>query len=69
MCIRDSFGGEEFIFFSPVFNFADACISVGVVLMLLFCRKDMEGIGDTFRRGLQLKVTSKETVSDDEQDK
>ena len=32
------FGGEEFIFFSPVFNFADACISVGVVLMLLFCR-------------------------------
>ena len=63
------FGGEEFIFFSPVFNFADACISVGVVLMLLFCRKDMEGIGDTFRRGLQLKVTSKETVSDDEQDK
>ena len=63
------FGGEEFIFFSPVFNFADACISVGVVQMLLFCRKDMEGIGDTFRRGLQLKVTSKETVSDDEQDK
>ena len=56
------YGGEEFIFFSPVFNF-------GVVLMLLFCRKDMEGIGDTFRRGLQLKVTSKETVSDDEQDK
>ena len=63
------FGGEEFIFCSPVFNFADACISVGVVLMLLFCRKDMEGIGDTFRRGLQLKVTSKEPVSDDEQDK
>ena len=25
------FGGDEFIFFSPVFNFADACISVGVV--------------------------------------
>ena len=63
------FGGEEFIFFSPVFNFADACISVGVVLMLLFCRKDMEGIGDTLRRGLRLKVTSKETASDDLQDK
>lgn len=59
------FGGEEFIFFSPVFNFADACISVGVVLMLLFCRKDMEGIGDTLRRGLRLKVTRKETASDD----
>lgn len=63
------FGGEEFIFFSPVFNFADACISVGVVLMLLFCRKDMEGIGDTLKRGLRLKVTRKETASDDLQDK
>ena len=63
------FGGEEFIFFSPVFNFADACISVGVVLMLLFCRKDMEGIGDTLRRGLRSKETSKETASDDLQDK
>lgn len=63
------FGGEEFIFFSPVFNFADACISVGVVLMLLFCRKDMEGIGDTLRRGLRLKETSKETASNDLQDK
>ena len=34
-------GGEEFIFFSPVFNFADACVSVGVVAMLLFCRKEL----------------------------
>ncbi len=38
------FGGQEFIFFSPVFNFADACISVGVVCLLLFCRKDWESI-------------------------
>ncbi len=29
-------GGEEFIFFRPVFNFADSCISVGVIYMLLF---------------------------------
>lgn len=34
-------GGEEFVFFSPVFNFADACISVGVVLLLLFYRKEI----------------------------
>ena len=34
-------GGEEFIFFSPVFNFADACVSVGVVALLLFCRKEL----------------------------
>ncbi len=37
-------GGDEFIFFSPVFNFADSCISVGVVLLLLFCRKDLSTI-------------------------
>ena len=32
------------IFFSPVFNFADACISVGVVLLLLFCRQELSQI-------------------------
>lgn len=32
-------GGEEFIFFSPIFNFADACISVAVIYMLIFQRK------------------------------
>ncbi|MBR5687888.1 MAG: lipoprotein signal peptidase [Prevotella sp.] len=37
-------GGDHFIFFSPVFNFADACISVGVVMMLLFCRKELSTI-------------------------
>ena len=34
-------GGREFIFFSPVFNFADASISVGVVALLLFYRKEL----------------------------
>ena len=37
-------GGEEFIFFSPVFNFADSCISVGVVLLILFYRKEISQI-------------------------
>ncbi|MBR1687650.1 MAG: lipoprotein signal peptidase [Prevotella sp.] len=35
------YGGHEFIFFSPVFNFADACISIGVVMLLLFFRKEI----------------------------
>ena len=43
-------GGEEFIFFSPVFNLADASISVGVVLLLIFCRKDLEGISNVFSK-------------------
>ena len=34
-------GGEDFVFFSPIFNFADASISVGVVLLLLFYRKEL----------------------------
>lgn len=38
------FGGQEFIFFSPVFNYADANISVGVVLLLLFYRKEISQI-------------------------
>ena len=36
-------GGNRFIFFSPVFNFADACISVGVILLVLFYRKEISG--------------------------
>ena len=32
-------GGEDFIFFRPVFNLADAAISVGVVLILIFQKK------------------------------
>ena len=34
-------GGEHFVFFSPVFNFADSCISVSVVWILLFYRQEI----------------------------
>jgi signal peptidase II len=37
-------GGEDFVFFSPVFNFADASISVSVVLLLLLYRKEISEI-------------------------
>jgi signal peptidase II len=37
-------GGDHFVFFSPVFNFADASISIGVVLLLLFYRKEISEI-------------------------
>ena len=42
-------GGDDFVFFSPVFNFADSCISVGVVLLLLFFRKDLERMSDAWK--------------------
>lgn len=40
-------GGQPFIFFSPVFNFADACISVSVVAILLFCRKELSKLNSS----------------------
>ncbi|MFI3322651.1 MAG: lipoprotein signal peptidase [Rikenellaceae bacterium] len=32
-------GGEPYIFFSPIFNVADSLISIGFIYMVLFCRK------------------------------
>lgn len=32
-------GGEDFVFFRPVFNLADAAISVGVILILIYQKR------------------------------
>jgi signal peptidase II len=32
-------GGDHFIFFSPIFNFADSCISCGIVALIIFYSK------------------------------
>ena len=37
-------GGDQFVFFSPIFNFADSAISVGVILLILFYRKEISEI-------------------------
>lgn len=34
-------GGEDFIFFSPIFNIADSAITVGIFLLLIFYRKTL----------------------------
>ena len=34
-------GGQPYVFFSPIFNFADSAITVGVVLLLTFYRKEI----------------------------
>lgn len=31
-------GGEDFLFFRPIFNLADSAISIGIVILLLFYR-------------------------------
>jgi signal peptidase II len=33
-------GGDHFIFFQPIFNVADAALSVGVILLILFYSKN-----------------------------
>ena len=58
------FGGSETTFFDPVFNFADACVTVGIFSLLLFCRPELERIGDDFKKERQQEAetttTSKE---------
>ena len=52
-------GGQPFVFFSPVFNFADSAISVGVVLLLLFYRQEISEI--SFSKSASGKSENKET--------
>jgi len=46
-------GGEDFIFFRPVFNIADSAVSVGVVLILLFYRRYLSDNEASDRDGLK----------------
>ena len=41
-------GGQDFVFFSPIFNFADANVSVGVIALFIFYRKELSHI--SFRK-------------------
>jgi len=38
-------GGEQFIFFRPVFNLADSAITIGVLIIILFQRSVFKKIG------------------------
>jgi signal peptidase II len=40
-------GGEEFEFFRPVFNFADASISTGVISLIVFQKKLLSSTDST----------------------
>ena len=41
------FGGSHGTFFDPVFNFADACVTVGILSLLLFCRNELGHLGNS----------------------
>lgn len=53
-------GGEHFLFFQPVFNLADAAISVGIILVLLFYTR--------FLAEPTLKAPEAESETPDEKD-
>lgn len=48
-------GGQHGTFFDPVFNFADSCVSVGIISLLLFCRKNWK-LSEVVIRRRRLKI-------------
>ena len=59
-------GGDEFIFFSPVFNFADACVSVSVVALFLFCRPELATLSVSNEEESSEKEVLNEESTEDE---
>jgi signal peptidase II len=55
-------GGESFTFFSPIFNIADASISVGVIVILLFQRRFFKKHPETEQSTLLDPVKPNDTV-------
>lgn len=53
------FGGQHGTFFDPVFNFADACVSVGIIALLLFCRPELEELGESRKKKEEKTVEAK----------
>lgn len=56
-------GGKEFEFFSPIFNIADASISVGVIVLLLFQKRFFRKEDDKLEA--HTASSSKQNVSSD----
>lgn len=55
-------GGEPFLFFRPVFNIADAAISVGVGILILFQRSFFQSMKETEEPIEESDEESKESV-------
>ena len=51
-------GGDNFIFFSPIINFADAAISCGVIILLLFYKKYSSDSIHMIKNDLKSKLAS-----------
>lgn len=56
------FGGKDFEFFSPIFNVADASISVGVITLLLFQKRFLhkQGIAEISAQNISHTISTEE---------
>lgn len=54
------FGGKTFTFFSPIFNIADAAISVGVITLLIFQKRFLH------KKGIAVSTEENRTVTTEE---
>ena len=57
-------GGQQGTFFDPVFNFADSCVSVGIIAMLIFCRKELEELGEGKKKSSDKSSSSEKNSSE-----
>ena len=57
-------GGQQGTFFDPVFNFADSCVSVGIIAMLIFCRKELEELGEGKKKSSDKSSSSEKSSSE-----
>ena len=57
-------GGQQGTFFDPVFNFADSCVSVGIIAMLIFCRKELEELGEGKKKSSDKSSSSEKKSSE-----
>lgn len=57
-------GGQQGTFFDPVFNFADSCVSVGIIAMLIFCRKELEELGERKKKSSDKSSSSEKSSSE-----
>ena len=55
-------GGEDFEFFSPVFNIADAAISIGVIALLLFQKRFLQTDKDNSKQAIETSTRVNDDV-------
>ncbi|HZH73883.1 MAG TPA: lipoprotein signal peptidase [Mariniphaga sp.] len=61
-------GGRDFVFFRPVFNIADASITIGISIILLFYRKEFNTLEEQKKQEVASIDSVEDQVAADNQD-